>query len=313
MFRILTLGDPEWVARIAALPIDRRDIHLDQRMLAPYAATYGWRAGLALTVGQGEYIIQPVLLTEDGQLRHAYNFGGPASPTDLINPTDHFQYLDDWAKRHGATNHYCTLNPFLIKSQLRMMPEAEYVKETVVMDLNNRKVRGTTHRLANKAQGLGYKVGSHEPMVNGAMTDAFKMFFKIYEETMERKNAADHWKFSLAWFQAFVKYVKPHLLLATKGGNVEAGCMMVHNPNYQVAYYHFAGSLNKNNNLGINHMMVLGAAECAKLNGARYLHLGGGLTNSVDDGLFKFKSGFSKLRMPIYRYQKSYGPETKEA
>ena len=312
MFRILQLGDPEWVALENSLPVERRDIHFNQRMLAPYTATYGWRAGLAVTSQLGEYTIQPFLIDGEGQLRHAYNFGGPVATPAVIREPEHFIELDKWAQKHGVTNQYGTLNPFLIKHQLQLLPyESEYVKDTVVMDLNKPEIRGTTRRLANKAQGAGYKVELCPIYFNGMHSDAFKYFYRMYEITMERNHAADHWRFSWAWFQAFAKYVQPHLLCVSNRGSIEAACLIAYMPNYQTAYYHFAGSFSKNNNLGINHMMVLAAAEYVKTQGARYLHLGGGVSSDTKDGLFVFKSGFSKTRFPIYVYRKNYAQTQK--
>ena len=48
--------------------------------------------------------------------------------------------------------------------------------------------------------------------------------------------------------------------------------------------------------------MVLAAAEMMKAQGAKYLYLGGGVTDKSDDGLFVFKSGFSKMRLPVWFY-----------
>jgi len=37
----------------------------------------------------------------------------------------------------------------------------------------------------------------------------------------------------------------------------------------------------------------------ARERGSRWLHLGGGLGGSEDDPLFRFKAGFSKIRLPF--------------
>jgi hypothetical protein len=34
MFKLLEIGDPEWVGRVLGLGPDRRDLHLDARMFA---------------------------------------------------------------------------------------------------------------------------------------------------------------------------------------------------------------------------------------------------------------------------------------
>jgi hypothetical protein len=119
---------------------------------------------------------------------------------------------------------------------------------------------------------------------------------------MDDKGAADHWKFGATWFEWFAKFIYPHLLLAHYEGKVVAGCLVAYKSFYPVAYYHFAAS-DENCPPGTNQMMVLAAAELVRSLGAKHLYLGGGVKAGNDDGLFIFKSGFSKLRLPTWKYE----------
>ena len=65
MFKLLEIGDPEWVGRIIGLGPNRRDLHQDQRFLASYQAVNHWKAYLALTENHDGYVIEPILVTED--------------------------------------------------------------------------------------------------------------------------------------------------------------------------------------------------------------------------------------------------------
>lgn len=304
MFRVLKYADKEWVARHCALPKERRDLHFDPRILAPYLKAYGWELGLAVTGDENtlkDFIIQPVLVTKDGQLRHGYNFGGPISdgPSNLGNA--HRDQLWEWAARRGVTNEYCTLNPFpeIHINQLQLInayTPCVFKKFSVAIDLSNIKLRGTTRRLATQAKNAGVSINSYHIYTH------LHYFLKLYEQTMDRKQAADHWKLGASWFEHFSRFIYPHLLLATHEGKVVAACLVAYKGIYQTAYYHFAASA-ADCPPGTNHMMVLAAAEMVKSLGAKYLYLGGGLTDKPDDGLFMFKAGFSKMRLPVYGYE----------
>jgi hypothetical protein len=306
MFSILEVDSPEWASRLEALPPHLRDAHFYPHMLAPYMTVYGWAAKAALTVSGEDFIIQPFLVTHDGQIRHAYNFGGPIGTVDADDLADpHAENLMEWAIEHGGKAEFCTLNPFLCGYQLEASPPdcAKKVKDTVYIDLIHIKPRGTTRRLANKAQGAGVRVNV-APNVPGT----YRAFNAIYTETMDRAQAQEYWYTPPNFFQELCEWTGGVVMLAEYEGGIEAGCVIVPPPTNGngVAYYHYAGSYNSHPNLGINHMMVLAAAEYCKSQGHAILHLGGGLTPDPKDGLYVFKAGFSDLRAPVYTYKRSF-------
>lgn len=307
MFKVLEIGDPEWVGRVVGLGSSRRDLHFDQRMLAPFVAANKWQAYLALTATDEGYIVQPVLLTPEGDLRHAYNFGGPMASLDMLSSKEHVDSLAEWALRRNITSQYCTLVPSLVKEQLKLLSssgiEPEFRKQSVVVDLNDQKIRGTTRRMANKAQGAGVTVKAYS-------LEHIKTFIDIYNFTMDRVKAKDHWRFSPKWFELFARFVNPCLLMATHQGAIEAACLIAYSHQYPVAYYHFAGSYNQFKSIGINHLLMLRACEFVKVAGIRYLYLGGGITDKEEDSLFIFKSGFSQLRLPVYSYKTLHNQPT---
>jgi len=315
MFKMLNIGDVAWVSATMGLGPLYRDLHFDQRMLAPYIVAFKWKAYLALTTSETGYVLQPVLVTPEGELRHAYNFGGPMASSDLVNAKEHVDGLNEWAGKEGLKSQYCTLVPFLHEKQLQFLKNTDilpqYKKESVIVDLTDQKVRGTTRRLANKAKSSGVNVRSH-PLTS--LND----FLKIYEATMERNDAKEHWRLPPSWFEAFFRFVKPTLLIASItedkelktredfDGVPESACLIAYSQQYPTAYYHFAGSFNTQPRLGANHLMVMAACEYVKSLGIRYLFLGGGRTNSDDDALLLFKSGFSTKKLPVYTYQMMY-------
>src|SRR5258706_1145897 len=300
MFKLLEIGDPEWVGRVIGLGSNRRDLHQDQRFLAPYQGAYGWKAYLALTENSDGYIVEPIFTTPDNEIKNSYNFGGPVASVDLISSREHTESLREWAQKHGFSSKYTTLVPFLAKEQLRLLSSSgitpELRKDSVIVDLNNQKVRGTSRRLANKAQAAGVTIKNYS-------LDNINQFINMYNFTMDRVEAKEHWRFSPKWFEVFARFVNPCLMMAEFNGKIESGCLIAYSHQYPVAYYHFAGSYNRLNTMGINHMLVLAACEFIKKVGIRYLYLGGGITGKSEDPLLIFKRGFSRDLVPVYIYQ----------
>lgn len=301
-FKVLQIGDPEWVRLINALPISRRDIHFDQRMLAPYCAAYGWKAGLAYLQEGDDFIIQPILIDGKKQLRHAYNFGGPVL-VGVASLQEHLSGLRFWAQEKGALGEYCTLNPFFYEHQCNLLTNGStikplLIKEAVYIDLNNIKPRGTTRRLANKAQAAGVTV------VEAGLA-SLPIFTKMYNEATEYLSMKEHWRFPETFFNALYRIPKARLMIASLNGEPKASCILLAGHPYETAYYHFAASTERTS-LGVSHLLVLAAAEYCKGLGHKRLFLGGGITNDPKDSLLTFKSGFSKLRLPVYSYEVDY-------
>jgi len=299
---MLEIGDPKWPAAALGLGPERRDLHMDQRILAPYIAAYKYKAFLGLTSNENGYLIEPVLLTPEGNLKHSFNFGGLMGSSDLLNATEHVDSLNEWAIKNGAISKYCTLIPSLAEKQVKLLNSAgifpEFKKNSVIIDLNDQKIRGTTRRLAGKALSDGV-------LIRDCEAGDLKHFIEMYEKTMDRLEAKDHWKFTPKWFEVFFRFVRPALLMAEYGGKCQAGCIIVYSQQYPVAYYYLAAS-EQDHHPGAAHMLIMAACEFLKSQGIRYFYLGGGTTDKEDDGLLTFKSGFSKDRLPVYVHSKSY-------
>src|SRR5258708_24042453 len=160
---------------------------------------------------------------------------------DLINSREHTESLREWAEKHGFKSKYTTLIPSLSKEQLRLLSSSgispELRKDSVIVDLHNQKVRGTTRRMANKAQSAGVTIKNY-PLEN------INQFIDLYTSTMDRVGAKEHWYFSPKWFEVFARFVNPCLMMAEFLGKIEAGCLIAYSQNYPISYYHFAGNYN---------------------------------------------------------------------
>ena len=135
-------------------------------------------------------------------------------------------------------------------------------------------------------------------------------FIEIYNENMERVNAASAYFFPMSYYEELFGSddIDARLYFVKDGNRLIAGSIFVFTDD--VIQYHLSGTRsdslqNSPVRLLIDHVRILGTER-----GYKYFHLGGGV-GSVEDALFNFKAGFSKKRhsFKIWKYivnQKAY-------
>ncbi len=260
------------------------DIHFHPEMMLPYeAADLG--EGSLLVVERGkDFLIQPFLKAKNGVYRHPYNFGGPVA-------------TEEFGVTHVAFPSVSILNPFLHEHQNKLLNgAAKYQKDVVWLDLTQPfNFRQTTRHTVAKAEKAGVTI---EPVK--ANSENIATFFLLYSKHMEKVGAAPHWKFPEKWFTHLFHSLgtMASLLFAKEKDAVVGACILIHE--YRTCYYHFA-AVSFRAPYGTSHRMVTGAADYARFLGCERFHLGGGI--QPKDGLYTFKSGFSDLRLPVYKYE----------
>lgn len=272
----------EWRSYIDKLPNHLKDVHFLPEMMLPYEVAGLGTGILVVEEDTTGFVLQPLLKMADGSTRHPFNFGGPVRD-GTIKPT--------------LVDQICTLNPFLNDHQRMIFQgRVEHVKDTVWVDLTQPiKLRDKTKHTLGHAP----EAGAVTSVVNDQ--SSVSLFASMYDETMRRVDADPHWLFPYRWFNQLINGMPNNItMLQVSVGNTKcATCILLHG--FDTCYYHFAASWSTSQR-GVNHLMVLRAIEWARDNGFKRFHLGGGVRPGEGDGLFKFKSGFSKLRLPVYRY-----------
>jgi lipid II:glycine glycyltransferase (peptidoglycan interpeptide bridge formation enzyme) len=128
---------------------------------------------------------------------------------------------------------------------------------------------------------------------------AYDQFVAIYRETMDRLNANSYYRFSPDYFARLKTTLGDHLhivsVCAPDGDLAAAGLFTEING---IVQYHLSGSSGAYGNLAPTKLMLDVAISWAKGENNHVLHLGGGVGGKEDD-LFRFKSGFSKNKLPF--------------
>jgi lipid II:glycine glycyltransferase (peptidoglycan interpeptide bridge formation enzyme) len=125
-------------------------------------------------------------------------------------------------------------------------------------------------------------------------------FARVYAETMHRVMAADFYHFAEGYSVELEQALGPDMQLwvARDGAEVIAASIFTTCRSSGIVQYHLSGTTG--GALGVQpSKLILQQARCSfKSAGFRWMHLGGGLGSS-DDGLFRFKRGFSPITWPF--------------
>jgi len=121
----------------------------------------------------------------------------------------------------------------------------------------------------------------------------------IYRETMHRINADPYFMFNDAYFETLFKELDARakvIEVISPEGDVAAAALLLSGGEY--GQYHLSGTAGSFLGAAPAKLTIPGMIEVCAATGVRRLNLGSG-TGGREDGVFKFKSGFSRLRAPF--------------
>jgi len=131
----------------------------------------------------------------------------------------------------------------------------------------------------------------------------FDRFMHIYWDNMHRLGADPYYLFPADYFRDLRQALgsRLHLLsvIAPDCSVTAAGLITETNG---IAQYHLSGTAQEHQRRAPSKLMLERAIIWAKMAGNRVLHLGGGV-GAREDGLYKFKVGFSRLRSPFHTWR----------
>jgi hypothetical protein len=160
-----------------------------------------------------------------------------------------------------------------------------------------------TQRYIRQAERWGVRAERAEDPL--ALLDTFTT---IYWQTMERLQARRFFYFSEAYFRAMFEQAgdKVQLYISRdKQGEILSTAIFLNGDRF--SHYHLGGSADGMGRLHCNNLLFFEVAKAMKRQGIRYLHLGG--ASSSQQGLYRFKCGFSSTRDNYFIGRSIYLPE----
>ncbi len=123
-------------------------------------------------------------------------------------------------------------------------------------------------------------------------------FHSMYLKTMSHVNAEDFYFFSMNYFSKLSTLDGFRQIRVDLGGRQVASLILLIYGSY--AHYHLAGRDIYQAPPGVANLVLDEAVKYAKNMGCKTLHLGGGSSSFENDGLYRFKCGFSNRKTDFF-------------
>jgi lipid II:glycine glycyltransferase (peptidoglycan interpeptide bridge formation enzyme) len=132
--------------------------------------------------------------------------------------------------------------------------------------------------------------------------DHIREFYRIYVGTMIRTNALSQYYFSLEYFLRFFSEMRGHarFTMAERGGQIIGAILYTHDDDN--IYSYLGGADAEFQQMRPTNAMIYDTLRWGAAHGKKRLILGGGY--QADDGIFRFKSSFSKYVARFSTYRK---------
>ncbi|WMN59382.1 hypothetical protein NI389_14370 [Pseudoalteromonas xiamenensis] len=180
-------------------------------------------------------------------------------------------------------------NTPLLNNYNALLVESWFDRYTVSIDLNIPDLLPSYKTRARTAIRKALKSGV---LVKRAESDEqWQSFALLYSQRMKELGATDEYLYDNSYFHDISKLIGSKLYLAYLHDELVSGCIILESGSY--AEYHLSASTKIGMVYASTQACIHIAATESQKNGVQFMHLGGGLSNSDEDALMFFKSGFS--------------------
>jgi hypothetical protein len=226
-----------------------------------------------------------------------YGYGGPL----VVEAVDRERLIENywtaWVDYCGRERIVCEFVRFhpLVNNHIDFGEYygAEFNRYTLAIDLSDDDYEGNQftakcRNMVRKAEKLGVICEIDE---EGECID---MFCDLYHKTMQKDNADNYYFFSLEYFKTLREVLEGQLVLinALLNGKTIAASLIMLSKN--LMHYHLSATDPDYYGYAANNLILKTAAKYGGEKGLKWFHLGGGLSSSDEDNLFKFKRSFAR-------------------
>lgn len=299
-----------WEQFFNCFPDEQKDIYFDYRYARAYEANGDGEANYAVFSGaNGMKVLYPFLkvkIPDYGlassyyDLTSCYGYGGPLVASYNDQDMEAFENLfHDWCADNQVIAEFIRFHPVLENhDKFKRNIKTELNRQTVCVDLSlslqgiwEKSLTGKNRNQIKKAKKAGLTIREAQRL---------DTFVAIYHQTMQRVGADAYLYFSNRYFNQLSMLIPRNMVIleALFEERVIASAMFMFMG--KGMHYHLAGSLREYLHLCPNNLLLYQSVEYGINKGLQFLHLGGGITDSEQDSLFKFKRSFSPDRKKFY-------------
>jgi len=303
----------DWLTTLNHLPADRRDVYFQPDYVQAYVDSAEVEACCAVYKSDPAILMYPFLKSRIAQdedspntemlqdIQSAYGYGGPLVNAEGEDPQflqQAWNMFSDWCVKEQIVTEFVRFHPLL--DNVRWAPQfmktfedrmtipimlASYEAEL----LNTSFYRG--HRqMLNKAGRMGF---SFHVLPVG---DELSWFVPLYEKTQEFLQAGSETDFGMEYFKALTDGLGEDAWLGVvkQADEITAATLVLEGP--VSLHSHLMGYRRDIKTAGMTNLLYHGIATEGANRGKAILHMGGGLSASEEDPLFRFKKSLSPER-----------------
>ncbi|WP_291920648.1 GNAT family N-acetyltransferase [Chitinophaga sp.] len=262
------------------------------------------------------YIRKP-LINGYYDITSPYGYCGPYSNDPLFFQVGERMFIEYTCKQGFLVSEFIRYHPIYNKREQERFKyfTSNFLNRTVVMlseniewnKIWNEQFSSTNRNLVRKMKSEGYVFELVDP------APYLTEFMGMYYQNMLNVHATQYYFFSETYFEKLVNKLGEKLVMArVRMNNTTYATSLFFLSGNIVTYFLSARNFNTTQ-IPATNFILSNMAEWGHLHGYSYFNLGGGLTNSKQDTLFKFKSNFSKDYVPFYIGKRIHNPEVYES
>ncbi len=233
-----------------------------------------------------------------------YGYGGPI----VLEATDKAALIANYWKawtaycaEQGIVCEFVRFHPLLRNDvDFQAQYDAKMNRNTLAIDLEDdffmtqfsSKCRNTTR----KAEKMGVTCEIDEDC------RTIETFAEIYYKTMAKDNADDYYFFSMEYFKEMCEGLKGQLFIVNAKLEEQTIATSLFMVSEHFIHYHLSATDPAYYSYAANNLVLKVAAERGQEMGKKWLHLGGGLSSSEEDSLYKFKRAFAREERNLQQF-----------
>ena len=306
VYSVLHTTDIEWNDYLKRLPLSKQDVYYSREYYMALEKNGDGLAEMFVYQEKEDIIIYPYLLNEiinyklDKKyydIETGYGYGGPIGSKS--NNELYFRFRQKFREYCNKTNIVCEFirfHPLMHNAEIQWKDiDVISNRSTISVDLTKSENEIWQQEISSKNRNMIRKAIKNSLVIDKEENQL--EFIKIYKQTMSRLQAKDFYFFSNEYFKAINDV--PHVQINVKKENITiASAIFMQYGEY--LHYHLSGSMQEYLCYAPNNLLLWEAIKYGKQHNLSKLHLGGGITNSPQDHLYRFKKEFGSKIETFY-------------
>jgi serine/alanine adding enzyme len=215
-----------------------------------------------------------------------YGYGGPVSAGSEPPVERFWEEYARWCDDNGVVTTFLRFHPrYGNHRHAAPYVRVELLDGTIAWRLDQDDLYGGMHRHHRRIVRKAETAGVQATVV--AAPQSLDRFVRLYEQTMDRKDASGFYYFPREYWHALAAGLRDRTVLFEAGDDAALLCFATR----PWLHYHLGATSDEGRKAGASNLLFLEAARWAAFERFTRFHLGGGLGGG-EDSLFEFKQRF---------------------